>query len=227
MHANLPRAVVFDLDGTLVDSAPDLHAAVSRLLGEIGLAPISLAQVTSFIGEGIPPLVANCLSAAGRPAKGTALDIAVTRYKALYAEAPAALTRPYPGVPACLRFLQKSDVKLGICTNKSEPLARDVLDGLSLTTLFPVIVGGDTLPVRKPDPEPLLHTVRALGVEADETVYVGDSEIDAATAKAAGIRFALFTRGYRKAAIDMLPHDVSFDEFADLNVVLAALGQQS
>lgn len=220
---NLPTAVIFDLDGTLVDSAPDLHSAISRLLGELGLPPLSLGQVTSFIGEGIPPLVANSLTAAGAPAQGAALEIAVARYKEIYAEAPSRLTRPYAGVLDSLMALQKSAVALGVCTNKSEPLAREVLNGVKLDRLFRAVVGGDTLAQRKPDPAPLLHTLAALDVVPAEAVYVGDSEIDAATAKAAGVRFALFTRGYRKAPVDALPRAADFDEFRDLLEVLEEL----
>jgi phosphoglycolate phosphatase len=220
---SLPHAVVFDLDGTLVDSAPDLHVCANQLLAELDLPALSLAQVTGFIGEGIPPLIERCLAAAGCPATGATLDAAITRYKAIYAATPAGLTRPYPGVLDCLAQLQRRDVRLGVCTNKSEPLAREVLDALDMTRFFQAIVGGDTLPVRKPDPAPLQHVARLLAGATGNLVYVGDSEVDAATAVAARVPFVLFTRGYRKVPADSLPHAVQFDDFDALTGLLTGL----
>ena len=227
MKSTFPRVVVFDLDGTLIDSAPDLQICANRLLAEMELQPLGLAEVTSFIGEGIPPLVASCLAAAGHPAKGPELEAAISRYKAIYAAAPAAHSRPYDGVVACLIALQDQGVRLGVCTNKSEPLAREVLDALSLTRFFPAIVGGDTLPQRKPDPAPLQHTASLLSATSGGMVYVGDSEIDAATAQAAGVPFALFTRGYRKAPAESLPAAARFDDFAALPGILSEIVKPS
>ena len=114
-------------------------------------------------------------------------------------------------------------MRLGVCTNKSEPLAREVMAALDLTRYFQAIVGGDTLIQRKPDPAPLRHTAGLLTAAADSLVYVGDSEVDAATAKAAGIPFALFTRGYRKAPAESLPAAARFDDFAALPRILSDL----
>lgn len=222
MTRRFPAAVVFDLDGTLIDSAPDLLACANRLLAEMELPPLGLAQVTSFIGEGIPPLIERCLAAAGRPMAGAALQAAIDRYKEIYAAAPAEHSRPYPGVVDCLGALQAQRIGLGVCTNKSEPLAREVLDALGLTRFFKAIVGGDTLPVRKPDPAPLTYTATLLGASSG-LVYVGDSEVDAATAAAARIPFALYTLGYRKAPADSLLAAARFDDFAELTGILSRL----
>ncbi len=225
MSTTFPEAVVFDLDGTLIDSAPDLQVCANRLLAEMDLRPLGLAEVTSFVGEGIPPLIERCLAAAGRPARGAALEDAITRYKAIYAAAPAEFSRPYDGVVACLVELQHHGVRLGVCTNKSEPLAREVMTALDLTRFFPAIVGGDTLPSRKPDPAPLRHAAGLLSTLPDGLVYVGDSEVDAATAEAAAVPFALFTRGYRKAPAESLPAAARFDDFAALPGILRRLAR--
>ncbi|HSF94530.1 MAG TPA: HAD hydrolase-like protein, partial [Thermohalobaculum sp.] len=116
------RAVVFDLDGTLVDSAPDLHAAANALLEEMGLQPLMLAEVRGFVGNGIAKLVERCLAAREKPLQARALTDAVTRFKEFYGAAPAALTRPFDGVEAMLGGLTARGLLLGVCTNKPEGL---------------------------------------------------------------------------------------------------------
>ena len=208
------QPIVFDLDGTLVDSAPDLHAAANRMLAELGRPPLSLRQVTSFVGNGVPKLVERCLEATGG-ADGQ-LAGAVARFRRHYDAAPAELTRPYPNVLATARALRQSGCRLGVCTNKPEAPARKLLALLGMDALFDAVVGGDTLSVQKPDPAPLRQAIGALGGAPGSALYVGDSEIDAATAANAGVAFALFTRGYRKTPIDCFDGVLAFSDFADL-----------
>jgi len=208
--------VVFDLDGTLVDSIGDLHAIAAAVLAEHGLRPLPLETVAGFVGAGIPALVERCFAAAGRPLDGPALRLAVTRYQALYAAAPAAFTRPYQGVAEAIATLQADGFALGVCTNKAEAISRAVLDAVGLGPHFGAVVGGDTLPVRKPDPAMLRAAAEALGVPLEAVIYVGDSETDAATAEAAGVPLLLFTRGYRKASVESLRPAAAFDSFCDL-----------
>ena len=210
------RAVIFDLDGTLIDSAPDLHAAASAFLAERGLGPVTLAEVREFIGEGVPRLVARCLAAAGAPAKGRELTAAVERYRAIYAAEPVRLTRPYDGVEATLGGLSARGLLLGVCTNKPEGVSRDIVSRLGLDRHLRVLVGGDTLKAMKPDPAPLLHAVRLLGAAPAEVLYVGDSGTDADTAGAAGIAFALYSGGYRKRRLDDFDECFVFHDFAAL-----------
>jgi phosphoglycolate phosphatase len=216
------RAVIFDLDGTLVDSAPDLHAAALAMLDERGAPPVTLAEIQGFVGNGIPRLVERCLDAAGTPAKGTTLARAVARFKAHYGAAPAELTRPYDGVEEMLGALSARGLLLGVCTNKPEGLTRQVLAGVGLDRHLRAAVGGDTLPMMKPDPKPLRHCAGLLGAGIDETLYVGDSETDADTAKAAGMAFALYSGGYRKRPIDLFEDCFVFHDFAALTQFIEA-----
>jgi len=205
-------AIVFDLDGTLVDSAPDIHAAANRMLADCGEAPLDLEAITRFIGNGIPKLVRLVMAE-----RGISSD-QEDRLKALmlrhYTAHPADLTRPYPGVADALEVLRDAGFGLGVCTNKFHAPSVQILDALDLSRFFDVVIGGDSLPVKKPDPAPLHAAFGAL--RASPLLYVGDSEIDAETAKHAGIAFGLFTRGYRTTPVEELPHSFSFDDFSTL-----------
>ena len=209
-------AIVFDLDGTLIDSAPDIHAASNALLAEDGLPPLSLDEVRSFIGKGVPHLVTRVLEAVGEPATAERHAAFVQRFEARY-ETAVGLTRPYPGVVSALQALADEGFVLGICTNKPVGPTRAVLDHLGLTPFFGVIVGGDSLALRKPDPAPLRAAFAAL--PAPPVLYVGDSEVDAETAAALPVDLALYTQGYRKAPVSDLPHRFAFDHFDDLPAI--------
>jgi phosphoglycolate phosphatase len=190
--------LVFDLDGTLVHSAPDLHAVANRLLAERGRPPLDLPTVTGFVGEGASVLVARCFAATGAPLDAAGVEEAVIRYRELYHQAPTELTRPYPYVPEVLEELG-ARFPLAVCTNKPEALAHAVLEGTGLARRFAAVVGGDTLPVRKPDPAMLRCAGERLG--AAELVFVGDSEVDAAAAAGAGVPFLWFEGGYHHGEV--------------------------
>lgn len=204
-------AIVFDLDGTLVDSARDLQAAANRMLDEIGQPPLPLDKIVGFIGNGIPVLVRRVMQEYGLP-EGDEPDLRA-RMLDHYTARPADLTRPYPGVVDTLSQLRAAGHALGVCTNKARAPAMQVLDALDLRRVFDVVIGGDSLPVKKPDPAPLQAAFDTLGSAG---LYVGDSEIDAETAAAAGYDFALYTQGYRKAPAATLPHVLAFDDYAVL-----------
>ncbi|MFN7225448.1 MAG: phosphoglycolate phosphatase [Paracoccaceae bacterium] len=208
--------IVFDLDGTLIDSAPDIHAAVARMLADEGQAALDLATITSFIGNGLPKLVERVIARVGMDlADHTRLTKATLDH---YNAASSDLTRPYPGVLAALSALQQAGHAMAVCTNKPVAPARAILRDLGLEPFFASVIGGDSLTVTKPDPAPLHACIAALG--GGWTVYVGDSEVDAATAAAAAVPFVLFTEGYRKSAVADLPHHATFSDFQTLLAVL-------
>ncbi|WP_128513849.1 phosphoglycolate phosphatase [Tabrizicola thermarum] len=212
-------AIVFDLDGTLVDSAPDIAAAANRMLADFGLAPLPEPQLRGFIGHGIPSLVGKVIAACG-------LDPALlpemnARMVAQYAARPATLTRPYPGVVECLQTLTGQGHRLGLCTNKDRAIAVQILHALDIARFFAAVVGGDSLPQRKPDPAPLHHTFALLG--AEPLLYVGDNEVDVEAAEAAGLDLAIYTGGYRKTPVNELPHRFAFDDHSLLPSVVSGM----
>ncbi|MCL4065957.1 phosphoglycolate phosphatase [Pseudomonas sp. GX19020] len=211
--------VIFDLDGTLIDSVPDLRAALNQVFEAEGLAPFDLPTVTSFIGKGIANLVQRAMETRG-------VDMAqhprlVTAMEAAYEADPTARTRIYPGVIAALDALQAAGHPLGICTNKPETAARIVLDQMGLTGYFAAIVGGGRVAL-KPDPAPLHLCISELG--GGTALYVGDSEVDADTAVAAGLPFLLFTEGYRKSPAEEMPQTARFSDFSELPWLVAEQG---
>lgn len=212
-------AVIFDLDGTLVESAADLQAAANAMLAERGAPPIDLATITSFIGQGIDVLVAHCLRF--HQVDPGELAASIARFKSIYDAQGFALTRPFPGVIDALRDLKGRGLRLGVCTNKDTVPARAILKTCGIDDLFEGVLGGDALPVRKPDPNALLATARACGAEAGAFLYVGDSEVDAETARRASAPFLLFTEGYRKSPIADLQPSASFSDFAALGNIVA------
>ncbi len=199
--------LVFDLDGTLIHSGPEIHAVANEILGEHGLASLSYETVQGFIGNGLPVLVARILTHLGQPAEGAFHAALVAQFEKTY-EQRFDLTTFYPGAAEMLTDLAPR-YRLAICTNKPEGPTRAVLAHFGLTPHFPVVIGGNTLPRRKPDPLPLTEAIRLSG--GGPAIFVGDSEVDAETARAAAVPFALFTGGYRKAAPETLGATWIFD----------------
>lgn len=192
------RAVLFDLDGTLADTAPDLIAAVNRLLIEEARAPLPDAALRPLVSKGGRALLARAFSDLDAAAREPLLP----RFLAAYAEALAVHTRPFDGVEPLLVDIEARGLAWGIVTNKPEGLAVGVVEGLGWSTRSKVLVGGDTLPVRKPAPEPLLHAAARLGVAPAQCLYVGDDARDIEAAKAAGMPSAAALWGYREAHED-------------------------
>ena len=214
--------LVFDLDGTLVDSAPDLQAALNQLLCERGRPPLSLAQVKRMIGDGVPALLARALAAGGADSAEAAA--ALPRFLEIYEATATNLTRPYPGVPETLHTLRGSGYRTAVCTNKPQRATLAVLQGLGLLPLFDGIAGGDRYPVRKPDPGHLLALIAELGGTPEAAAMIGDNENDAASAHAAAIPLVLMRYGYARVDPETLGADALLDNFADLPGALERLG---
>lgn len=210
--------IVFDLDGTLIDSAPDIHGIANVLLAEEGLAPISLDQTRDFIGNGAGVFVQRMRAARDVPdsEQTRLLDSFVARY-----DTAVTLTRPYDGVVEALQTLRAAGHNLGICTNKPIRPCRAVLSHLDLDQYFETFWGGDSLPVHKPDPAPLDAAFAALPPGPE--LYVGDSDVDAQTALNAAVPFLLYTEGYRKHPVEEMPHSAAFSHFGDLPGLVARL----
>ena len=214
--------LVFDLDGTLVDSVPDLRAALNQMLRERGRPLVSEAQVQYMVGDGVPVLVARALAAGG--ADPSEAVTALPRFLEIYEANAAQLTRPYPDVPETLTALRDRGYRAAICTNKPQRATIAVLQGVGLLPLFNGIAGGDRFSVRKPDPGHLLGTISELGASPAKSAMIGDNENDAAAARAASVPLVLMRYGYARVDPDTLCADALLDRFSELPDVLERLG---
>ncbi len=206
--------MLFDLDGTLVDSVPDLAAAANRLLAEFGRQPLGQEEIAAMVGDGVAKLVERVLAA--RHVGDAALAPAIARFTLLYEADATTLTRPYPGVPEGLAELVRAGAALAVCTNKSLQATHAVLNGLGLARFFAVVLGGDSLPTHKPDPAPLIAALDRLDVAPAQAAMVGDHRNDVLAAQGAGTA-AIFARyGYGLATLGELRPDAMIDRFADL-----------
>lgn len=214
--------IIFDLDGTLVDSVPDLAGSLDTLMEEKGLAPIGVDLARKLIGHGIPNLVRRALAERGVAWEEHQGMADVKRFTEIYSGRVSRLTRPYPDVESVLAKLQEQGWRMGVCTNKLERLARAIIDNLGFQRFFATVAGPDTFKVAKPDPRHLLETARAVG-GVMPLIFVGDSEVDIATGKAAGVPIIALTYGYTKAPLDELGATRLIDGFAELPDALASV----
>jgi phosphoglycolate phosphatase len=212
------RTLLLDLDGTLVDTAPDVCAALNRLMRSRGLAPFTLAQTAAMIGDGVAVLVQRAFAArAQRPD-----EQAVAEFGRDYGAHVAEESRPFPGVAEFLRDHAGLGWRMAVCTNKPEAAARKLLDEIGLGHLLQAIGGGDSFPVRKPDPAHLLATLRLAGGEPAGSVMVGDHANDVAAAHGAGVKAIFVTWGYGPLAMGQGADAVAGD-LADLRLAIERL----
>jgi phosphoglycolate phosphatase len=219
--------VVFDLDGTLVDTAPDLIATLNTILGQEGLPPIAFAAARNMVGGGARHMLERGLAAEGRTAAPRDLERLCGEFIAHYADHIADRSRPFPGVEAALDTLAARGCRLAVCTNKLEWLARRLLDALGLTHRFAAICGADTFGVPKPDAAILHGTVARAGGRSDAAVMVGDAVTDVAVARAAGIGVIAVDFGYSETPVAELRPDRIVSSFEHLpEAVFALLADQ-
>ncbi|WP_410216507.1 phosphoglycolate phosphatase [Paracoccus sp. (in: a-proteobacteria)] len=215
MNMERPCPIVFDLDGTLIDSAPDIHACVNIVLRQHRMAPLSLTRVRSFIGGGVELLWTRIIAATDiDPVHRPAL---IAAFMARYHDATS-LTRLFPGALEAMGRLADAGHPLGLCTNKPMGPTRVVLEHFGFSSLLSAVIAGDSLPQKKPDPAPLRMALEMLGAAgpAPAALYVGDSEFDAECAAAVPVPFLLFTGGYRLKPAEELPHTARFTDFLAL-----------
>lgn len=214
--------LLFDLDGTLVDSVPDLTGALNEVLGERGHAALNPEEVKPMIGDGVPMLVTRAFAARGGDAAEAAAML--PRYIAVYEASATNLTRPYPGVTDTLADLRRQGYRIAVCTNKLQRAAENVLAGLGLAALCDGLAGGDRYKVKKPDPGHLLRLIDEMGGSPRRSAMIGDSENDIAAARAAGVPAIVMRYGYARRDPATLGADAVLDHFADLPAALLRLG---
>lgn len=189
------RAVLFDLDGTLLDTIGDLAEAANLMLAELGRPQRPLAEIHSFVGKGLPNLVRRCLTE-NAAATEDEIEAAISVFRRHYTVVNGLGTRIYPGILETLEALRARQCKLAVVTNKAGDFTLPLLERMGIAGHFEAVVSGDTLPVKKPDPAMLFHACELLGVAAGEALMIGDSANDALAARAAGMPVLLVTYGY-------------------------------
>lgn len=220
-----PPLVVFDLDGTLVDTAPDLVATLNTILAREGLPSVDYEAARNMVGGGARVMLERGLAAVGRNLPVAAIDVLTRDFIDHYAAHIADASRPFPGAEAALDTLVERGFRLAVCTNKLEWLSVRLLDALGLSKRFSAICGADTFGISKPDPTILLRTVASAGASGNAAVMVGDSLTDIATARAAKVPVIAVDFGYTDTPVATLAPDRIVSRFADLpDAVLALLG---
>jgi phosphoglycolate phosphatase len=216
--------IVFDLDGTLVDTAPDLVDALNFTLRHSGLKAIPYADARALIGRGMRSMVERALIFEAGNSTRADVDVLYRRFVAHYAEHIAERSRPFPGVATGLDRLSASGYRLAVCTNKLESLSRRLLDKLELSVRFAAICGQDTFGLQKPDPRMFRETVTRAGGQPARAIMVGDSIIDIHTARAANVPIVAVEFGYADVPVAALSPDRIVSTFAELPTAIADLG---
>jgi phosphoglycolate phosphatase len=217
------RIVVFDLDGTLVDTAPDLINALNFILAREGLAPVPLHAARNMIGAGARKLLERGLELEGRTVSLAELDRLTDDFINHYAEHIADASRPFDGLEAALDDLESSGYRFAVCTNKLEWLSKRLLDRLNLSPRFAVICGADTFGVSKPDPAILRQTIARAGGELSSAIMVGDAGPDVGVARRAGIPVICVSFGYTEVPVADLKPDRVIDHMRELRGAIESL----
>lgn len=215
--------IVFDLDGTLAESAPAICAIANELMAELGLPPLDVDEARSYVGNGAARFLERALEVRGGCSPED-FKVHFARFTALYEAAPPEANEPMPGAGEALRALAAAGHRLALCTNKPMVPTRSLLKAFGWEDLFAVVIAGDSLPERKPHPAPLLKA--AADLDEPAPLYVGDSEVDAATAEAANVPFVIYARGYRQTPLEEITHAASFDTFGELPGLIDTLAAE-
>ncbi len=196
------EALIFDLDGTLVDTAPDLIQATNHVLNSIGRRAVDLNEFRGFVGHGAMNLIERGTLATGSAVDSETLKRLHRDFLDYYGSNVSACSKVFDGLPSLLNEAHLRGIKMGVCTNKVEGLSHKLLGELDLAKWFGAVVGGDTLPIMKPDPAPYREVAKRLGVDASRTIMFGDSETDIRTAQNTGVPVIAVTFGYTARPVE-------------------------
>ena len=215
--------VIFDLDGTMVDTAPDLIAATNHTLGQFGMAPVEARIIQPALSLGAKAMIHAAMNELGRVADEDMLSVMTERFVEYYSDNIAVSSRIFPGLVEALVILRDEGARLGVCTNKRGALTLKLLAELQLDRYFHAIAGADMFPVRKPDARHLLGTIAMAGGDLSRAVMIGDSATDAGAARNAKVPFVAVSFGYGESPVEDLKPDAVIHSFADLLPALRAL----
>lgn len=218
-----PQAILFDLDGTLIDSAPDIAAATNELLAGDRLGPLSVAQVRAMIGRGVPTLVERAYAASGLPLAGPALAAAAERMAAIYARHLTGHTRLMPGALETVAAYAKAGVRMAVVSNKPNDFTATILEHYGFAPHLAAMQGAEEGLAKKPAPDMLLAAIGKAGSRPARALMVGDSEADVQSARAAGIPVVLVRGGYTTIPVEALGADAVIDRLADLGSAIELL----
>lgn len=216
-------SVVFDLDGTLIDTAPDLVRATNHVLSQLDIEPATTEKLRTWVGFGARRMIVEALQHAGRSLSDDAVDTLLAQFLAYYEAHIADESVPFPGAVAALERLHSAGCVVSICTNKSEALAKKLMQALDLDDHFAAITGRDTFAVNKPHPDHLTNTITLAGGSPQNAIMVGDSITDVSTAKAANIPVIGVTHGYTDRPIEDLAPDAVIRHFDDLDCAIQSI----
>jgi phosphoglycolate phosphatase len=220
-----PKAVLFDLDGTLIDSVPDLATATNRLLAAHGLPPLGMNDVRSMIGHGVAKLVERAFASRGTRLTPLMLERRTDEMMAFYGQCLTDQTRLNIGAAEAIASLRRMSVRIAVVTNKPEAFAKAILGHFDLLQQVDVVVGGDTGPARKPEPEMLVFAVNVLDLKVEDAVMVGDSRADMDAARAAGMASIAVEGGYTSESATSLGADANIPDLGKMLDGLSLLPQ--
>ncbi|MDV7338336.1 phosphoglycolate phosphatase [Terasakiella sp. A23] len=208
--------LIFDLDGTLIDSAPDLRTACNKVLATKGRREITLQETTQFVGNGAAKLVERAFRTTGDAVSEDEIPALTEAFLAFYDGHEADETTIYEGVEQTLQKLKDQGYRMGLCTNKPYIPTINLMKDLGLGDFFEVMIGGDQVATKKPHPEMIHKALADMGVDVADAIMIGDSPNDIGAAKNAGLRNVAVSYGYRKVPVEALEADVVIDQMSDL-----------
>lgn len=219
--------IAFDLDGTLVDTAPDLLGALNHVLGEAGLAPVDLPTIATLIGNGARAMMEKGFRVQGVTLPAAEMDAAFDRFIAYYVDNIAVGSRPFDGCPEALDALLDAGATLCVCTNKRQGLSDQLLEELGLSGRFAAVLGADRATNRKPHQDHVFEAIAAAGGKPERALFVGDSRTDERAARNAGLPFLFVTFGYEAEAIEDIAPDSVIGHYSELVPALSVLRDQA